>query len=461
MITLRTNQTEPVRKGVEFFKQKKPKPSLIIAPTAFGKSIVISKIAHEVNDKIIVLQPSKELLEQNLSKLEALGGSASVYSASMGIKEIGQITYATIGSIKSIGSKFRSLGFTKMIIDEADRFPRTVDGMLRTFLKDSGITHVLGLTATPLKLQTNSFMMQSYSILKMLTSKSKHGNFFKEIIHVCQVKEMIELGYWSKLLYEVYDFDTGKLIFNSSKAEYTEQSITDAYNDQNIESKIIKKVQESDRKSILIFVPSVAQAISLSAKIPNSQPVYGDMDKKIRAVAIEDFKNLKLRVVVNVNVLSIGFDHPELDCIISGRPTASLSWWYQAIGRITRIHPKKDNGLIIDFAGNTPKFGKVEELYYKQVGTEWKLFGEEGKLLTGIPMHEIGDHTEATDLAAELGKQQIEKDCIITFGKYSGKKVSETSPSWRDWMIMNFDFTPKTEYIREEIIRLHSEKVGS
>lgn len=451
---LRKNQKEPVRKGVEFFKKKKPNPSLIIAPTAFGKSIVISQIAHEVKDKIIVLQPSKELLEQNLSKLEALGGSASVYSASMGIKEIGMITYATIGSIKNIGHTFKELGFTKMIIDEADRYPRSVDGMLRTFLTVSKITHVLGLTATPLKLQTNSYMMQSYSILKMLTSRSKHGNLFKEIIHVCQVQEMIEFGYWSKLLYEVYNFDTGKLVFNSTKAEYTEKSIADAYDKQDIEGKIVGKVEKLDRKSILIFVPTVAQAISLSSKIPNSEPVYGDMDKKKRTQVINDFKSLKLRVVINVNVLSIGFDHPELDCIISGRPTASLSWWYQAIGRITRIHANKLNGLIVDFVGNTTKFGKVEELYYKKIGTEWKLYGEGGKLLTGIPMHQIGEHSEEQDLALELGKQQIEKDCIVTFGKYSGKKVSETPLHWRDWMLKEFDFSSKTKYIKDEILRL-------
>ena len=60
-INLRQNQIEPVRKGIEFFKEKKPKPSLIVAPTAFGKSIIISKIAHDIQDKIIVLQPSKEL----------------------------------------------------------------------------------------------------------------------------------------------------------------------------------------------------------------------------------------------------------------------------------------------------------------------------------------------------------------------------------------------------------------
>ena len=45
MLTLRKNQIEPVKKGIEYFSQKKPVPSIIVAPTAFGKSIVIAQIA--------------------------------------------------------------------------------------------------------------------------------------------------------------------------------------------------------------------------------------------------------------------------------------------------------------------------------------------------------------------------------------------------------------------------------
>lgn len=456
MMELREYQKEPVRKGIEFFNSKKPKPSLEVLPTAAGKSIIIASIAHEVKDKIIALQPSKELLEQNYAKLLAMGGSASIYSASMKSKEIGHITYATIGSIKNIGAKFREQGFTKMIIDEADRYPRSSDGMLGKFITSSGVTHVLGLTATPLKLQTNSFNMESYSILKMLTSRSKHGNFFKEIIHVCQVEEMVRLGFWSKLLYEVYDFDTGKLVFNSTKAEFTEDSLKKAYDDQDIERKIVDKINEIDRKSILVFVPSVAQALSLALKIPGSIAVYGDMPVKERDAAIKAFKDLSCRVVINVNVLSVGFDHPQLDCIISGRPTASLSWWYQALGRITRIFEGKENGLVVDFAGNTVKFGRIEELYFKKDGNNWKLYGEGGKLLTGIPMHEIGDHTEEKDIALEIGKKIIEESGIITFGKYSGKKVSETPQHWRDWMLDNYTFTKSTQYIKDEIKRLNN-----
>ena len=119
----------------------------------------------------------------------------------------------------------------------------------------------------------------------------------------------------------------------------------------------------------------------------------------------------------------------------------------RSIDRILR----KTNGLIIDFAGNTVKFGKIEHLYYKKDGNNWKLYGEEGKLLTGIPMHEIGDHSEEKDIAAEIGKQVIKDSGIITFGKYSGKKVSETPQHWRDWMLDNYTFTKNTMYIKDAI----------
>lgn len=159
MITLRENQTEPINKAIHFFTEKKPKPSLIVLPTAWGKSILTAFVAKNSNDKMIVLQPSKELLEQNYLKYCSLCGdfalNAGIYSASFGRKDIAQITYATIGSIKSLGAKFKSLGFTKMLIDEAHLYPREADSMLGRFLKESGITHVLGITATPVKLQTN------------------------------------------------------------------------------------------------------------------------------------------------------------------------------------------------------------------------------------------------------------------------------------------------------------------
>ena len=453
---LRPNQIEPVRKGVEFFNKKKADPSIIVAPTAFGKSIVIAQIAKEVGEKLIIIQPSKELLEQNYNKFIGLGGEASIYSASMNEKEIGNITYATIGSIIRIAHKFKDLGISKVIIDECDRFPREPGGMLRKFLTAAKITHVLGLTATPLKLQTNmDEHFQPFSKLVMLTSKSKKGNFFKEIIHVAQIKEMCELGFWSPLQYESYDFNTGELVYNSTGAEFTDDSIKRAYKNNDIGGKIVRRVAElTDRKSILIAVPTIDEAMDLSGRIPMSAPMYSGMPDKERQQVISDFKSGRLRVVVQVTILSVGFDHPELDCIITGRPTASLSWWYQFVGRVTRIHPDKTNGLVVDFVGSVPKFGKVEDLYFKYEAPLWKLYGEQQKLLTGIPLREIGLHIEGKESPHEIAASNTPLN--FTFGKYNGIEVRKTPIWYRNWLLENFNFGKFNEPIKQEILRLKS-----
>jgi DNA repair protein RadD len=453
-LKLRENQVEPVKKGVEFFQQKKAVPSIIVAPTAFGKSIVIAEIAHQLGEKLLVIQPSKELLEQNYNKFINLGGQASIYSAAMGEKEIGEVTYATIGSIVNIAHKFHTLGINKVIIDECDRFPREPDGMLRRFLTAAKITHVLGLTATPLKLQTNiDEHFRPFSKLVMLTSKSKKGNYFKEIIHVAQIKEMVDLGFWSPLQYESYDFDTGALVYNSTNAEFTDDSIKRAYKQQDIGGKIIKRISElPDRKSILIAVPSIEEAKELSTRLPSCEAIFSGMPDSERNKIISDFKSGKLRIIVQVTILSVGFDHPELDCIITGRPTASLSWWYQFVGRVTRIHPDKLNGLVIDFVGSVPKFGKVEDLYFKFEEPLWKLYGEETKLLTGIPLHEIGLHKENQPSPHDVAAQGA--PIPMTFGKYKGKEIRMIPIWYRNWLLDNIKWNAFNKPVHDELLRL-------
>lgn len=280
MITLRENQSEPIQKAIQFFQEKKPKPSLIVLPTAWGKSILTAFVAKNTTDRLLVLQPSKELLEQNYRKYCSLCGdfgcNAGIYSASFGRREIAQITYATIGSIKNLGETFKRYGFTKMLIDEAHLYPREADSMLGRFLQDSGITHVLGITATPVKLQTNRDRDgQSFSKLVMLTSRSKKGNFYKDIIHVGQVQEMVRLGFWSPLLYEETGFDDSLLVFNSSKSEYTEDSVQRAYDANGGTQSVIDALDNHpERKHVLAFVPSVSDGLPNPKKLMASSMLF-------------------------------------------------------------------------------------------------------------------------------------------------------------------------------------------
>lgn len=455
MITLRENQTEPINKAIQFFTEKKPKPSLIVLPTAWGKSILTAFVAKNSNDKMIVLQPSKELLEQNYLKYCSLCGdfalNAGIYSASFGRKDIAHITYATIGSIKSLGAKFKSLGFTKMLIDEAHLYPREANSMLGRFLKESGITHVLGITATPVKLQTNRDKDgQNFSKLVMLTSRSKKGNFFKDIIHVGQVAEMVRLGFWSPLQYETAGFDSSLLVFNSSKSEYTEESVQRAYDANGGPEQIVQALdRHSDRRHILVFVPSVEDAITLSKKYPNSAVIYGEMDKTERSQVIARFRAGEIRVIFNVRVLSTGFDYTGIDCIVLGVSTASIALYYQIIGRATRIDPEKTDALIVDLGGNVERFGRVEDITFEQ-GKMWRMFGTGGRLLSGIPISDIGHYTREDTRAIDArAEAPIE---IMPFGKYKGNRIADIPLDYRQWMIRSFEWNARNEKLRKSIL---------
>ena len=455
MITLRENQSEPIAKAIQFFQEEKPKPSLIVLPTAWGKSILTAFVAKNTTDRLLVLQPSKELLEQNYCKYMNLcgdfGTNAGIYSASFGRKEIAQITYATIGSIKNLGETFKRYGFTKMLIDEAHLYPREADSMLGRFLKDSGITHVLGITATPVKLQTNRDRDgQTFSKLVMLTSRSKKGNFYKDIIHVGQVQEMVRLGFWSPLLYETASFDDSLLVFNSSKSEYTEDSVQRAYDANGGTQGIVETLDKHpERKHVLAFVPSVQDAIDLSQRYPNSGVIYGEQDKREREQTVARFRSGDIRVLFNVRVLSTGFDFTGIDCIVLGISTASIALYYQIIGRGTRIDPEKRDCLISDLGGNVERFGRVEDIIFEK-GRLWRMFGTGGRLLSGIPIHDIGKYRREDTQAIDA--QKVAPIEVMPFGKYQGERIANIPLNYRQWMIRSFDWNARNEKLRQSIL---------
>jgi len=456
MITLRDNQAEPIRKAVEFFRQdaKAVKPSLMVLPAAWGKSILTAYVAKETDDKLLVLQPSKELLEQNYLKYIMLCGdrldiSAAVYSASFNSRHIARVTYATIGTIKNLGATFKRYGFTKMLIDEAHLYPREADSMLGKFIAESGIKHVLGITATPLKLQSYGTRENHYSKLVMLTSRSKKGNFYRDIIHVGQVSEMVERGYWSPLRYWQARFDTSKLVFNTSKSEYTEESVKAAFDANNVTDTIDAILRKTDRRHILVFVPSVEDALRFAERYGDSAAVYGEMDKDERRRVIDGFKAGRIRIIFNVRVLSTGFDYTGIDCIILGISTASIALYYQIVGRATRIAEGKADALICDIGGNVERFGHVEDLRFEQ-GRIWRLYGTGGRLLTGIPIDEIGTKTK-DDVVAMEAAMQPDPMMKMPFGKHKDTPLAEIPVAYRKWMLDTFEWNSNNGRLRDSI----------
>ena len=484
-MALREYQKTPVQMAIDYFRmpQDVAQPSLIVLPTAWGKSWLVAYVARSIPDgeKLLVLQPSKELLEQNYEKYVSLCGDladAGVYSAAMRKKNVGKITFATIGSIKQLGKAFKELGFTKLLIDEAHMYPRKEESMIGRFISDSGIRQVLGITATPIKMESFSFtktkvvkdengnpvlddygrpvtkkMYGGYSKQVILTNPSKDGVFYSDILYVGQIREMVDYGAWSKLLYDKQPYDPEKLRFNSDGDEYTKKSVEDAYTSNGVHDRILKALKYyRERKHCVVFVPSVDEARKLAGEAENAAYVCGQTPRAERSDIINRFRSGDIRVVFNVGILSTGFDYPLIDMIIMAFSTASIAKYYQALGRGVRVHPEKENCLIVDMCGNLDRFGHIESLRYMKDDI-WRLVGFHGNILTGIPISVIGCYN-IEDLARIRSTNHFLE--VLPFGKYKDVNISEVPSDYLLWMLAKVSDDPERQQLADAL-RYHLE----
>lgn len=380
--TLRKYQQEAVYAGVDFFNEpmKKGNNGIIVLPTGSGKSLVIACIINSLPGKTIVLQPSKEILEQNHAKLLSYGYYAGIYSASLGKKQVDKITFATIGSVVNNAHLFQD--FQHVIIDEC-HLVNSNGGMYKNFIENLQNVRVLGLTATPYRLSSNSFG----SMLKFITrTKSR---IFKRVLYYVQNQDLFKAGYLARLQYfDIAGFDRSKLKKNSTGADYTDASVRKYYQLTHFDERLRKVTQrlvDSGRKNVLVFTQLVDEARVLSRLIEGAAYICGETPKAERERLLRDFKSGKIKVMCNVGVLTTGFDYPELETVVLARPTMSLALYYQMIGRAIRIHPDKKSAYIVDLCDNISLFGAVEDIYLeKERDTSLWVVTNRGKPLTNV-----------------------------------------------------------------------------
>lgn len=327
-----------------------------------GKSLVIADIAFRIDSPLLVLQPSKEILEQNYAKYQSYGyTNAGIYSASAGKKEINRITFAMIGSVVNHMDFFSH--FKMVLIDEC-HLVKPSDGMYKRFL-DATDRMVIGLTATPYRLYSDGF---GGSQLKFITRT--RPRVFTDVLYYCQISELLYRGYLAKLnYYDISSIDMRNVRSNSTGADYSDKSLVQEYQRSGFYGNLVSTVYRLlrpksgvPRKGILVFTKFVKEAEMLVRDIPCSAIVTGTTNKKEREDILRNFKLGLIKVVVNVGVLTTGFDYPELDTVVMARPTKSLALWYQIVGRVIRPHKSKECAWVVDLCHNLKRFGRVEDL---------------------------------------------------------------------------------------------------
>lgn len=363
---------------------------IVVMPTGGGKSWVIAYAA-QLSSNVLILQPSQELLKQNMEKLESIIGpeEIGVYSASFNRKEIKRFTFATIQSVYKVPELFKD--FKLIIVDECHQVSvRSASSMYTDFFNSIGKPKVIGLTATPYRLENayhkNEFtgeLIQS-SMIKMLP-RMRHKDakkcFWDRIIFNVSHKTLLDLDHLSPLEYiDKPLLPYSEIPINQSRSDYN----LEAYSNTIIgrEAEILSTIAEAQKrfKSVLVFCATTEQATRLSSVIVGSRTVFGDTDTKERKEVIAGFKDGTIKTVFNVACLTTGFDHPALDCIILLRPTRSIVLYNQILGRLVRKAEGKTIGTVIDFTGTCKSIGRVETFkMYKNARNLWDLLTEKNE----------------------------------------------------------------------------------
>jgi DNA repair protein RadD len=375
---LRPYQYDSVSAGVSYLQGSTNENAVIILPTGAGKSIVIANILAPLEGKTIVFQPSKEILEQNYEKYSKYG-KASIYSASAGEKRIDKVTFCTIGSV--ISKKHLFVGVKNILIDEC-HLVNSDGGMYQEFIKYFPEANVLGLTATPYRLSQTSEGPQ----LTFLTRSTPR--IFHKILYYVQNSTLFDAGYLAKLVYYSFDvIDRSKLELNSSGTDFTQASLSRYYKSIDMPSRIVKYAMHvlSKKPNLLIFCALISEAKEVVKRIPGAVILTSDTKKEERERILSKFKKGSIKCLINVGVLTTGFDYPQLEAVLMARSTMSLSLYYQIVGRAMRIWPTKENSWFVDLGGNINLFGKIETMKIQMDAEGRYAIWNNGRQLTNVP----------------------------------------------------------------------------
>ncbi|HKR03491.1 MAG TPA: DEAD/DEAH box helicase [Bacteroidia bacterium] len=354
--TPRPYQADAIHHAVNYFNGSGNYNAFEILPTGSGKSVVIANIAKELRGKTVVFQPSKEILAQNVQKFTSYGYRAGVYSASAGKKYLDKITFSTIGSVTTKHHLFRDC--ENIIIDEC-HLVNGKGGMYHDFVKAIPGAKVLGLTATPYRLSSSL----EGAMLKFINRTNPR--IFNKCIYYVQNRVLFDSGHLARLEYFSFNvIDRKMLQVNSTGTDFTDASLKEHYRKINMPQITIGYANRllAKRKNLLVFCSLIAEAKEVASGIPGAVVITGETDKAMRDRVLAQFKSGRIRCVINVGVLTTGFDYPELECVLLARSTMSLALYYQIFGRGMRIHPSKESCWLVDLGGNINFFGKIETM---------------------------------------------------------------------------------------------------
>ncbi len=340
---------------------------IVVMPTGSGKSVVIAELVRlifetwpEDHPRTLIIVPSKELAEQNAEKLRSMiPGHLSVgfYSASLGKRQ--PDADVVVGTIGTIASCAHILGNIRMVIvDECHLIRPDGAGRYRKFLNDLAkycVFRVVGFTATPFR-GDGVWLTDGKDPL------------FTGIAHEVHMPPLMQAGFLAPMVLP------GQ---SATRIDVSDVSIatTGDYQVDELDEAVRRYLPSvvndclslaADRSKWLAFTPTVESASELVGLLIgagiSATLVCGETPKAEREKFVAQFRAGHVRCLVTVMALAVGFDVPDVDCLIWCRPTISPVLYVQGLGRGMRIATGKVNCLWLDFTDTTDRMGPVDKI---------------------------------------------------------------------------------------------------
>jgi DNA repair protein RadD len=382
---LRPYQTRAVDMLYDWFRNNPTGNPVLELPGGSGKSVIIASMCKDAleqwsDTKILMCVNSKELIAQNASKLRSIwkGAPLGIYSASLNKRELGEpILYAGIGSVLNRAKQIGHIDL--MIVDECDMISHKDEGgyrkLIAALLEINPSMRLVGLTASPFRMG-HGLITDGESPL------------FKEIVKPVTIEELVHDGYLAPLSSKATKHTLSTEGVHKRGNEYIDKELQAAVDTSDNNLYVVNEIIEKSfgRKKVLVFAAGTEHAKHLTQLLNergmSAKFVVSDMLDSERDEVLRQHQAGEIKAVVNINILSVGYDDPEIDCIALVRPTMSPRLYLQQAvrgcrpvyangygldtkeGRFAAMAAgSKPNGcLVLDFGGNVAEHGPVTNI---------------------------------------------------------------------------------------------------
>lgn len=329
---------------------------LVELPTGSGKALCAAETLLRIVDtgsRALCLTHVRELVQQDAGAFAALSNGAQygINCAGLDRRDTAQpVIFASVASVaKRMPELLKAGNFAAVLIDECHRIPSaSASSMYMQCIDACPDAALFGLTATP-------FRLDGGHLVGMRTHAG--GVLFDEMSYRIEHQALVRDGYLSPYagLLGASEIDTTGV--RKQGGDFCAGDLQDAaLNETRMTGAVDEMMRYADRcQSILVFACGVDHARALAEIVAQREPsvdvVVGYSSPQERDASISAFRAGELRVLINCQVLTTGFDAPNVDCIALMRPTCSLSLAVQMLGRGARKAPGKERCTIIDFSG--------------------------------------------------------------------------------------------------------------